>query len=37
MDVFDDEYEVDEMIIAEKGAHISNYKDVFKAIYSKVR
>jgi len=35
--VFDDEYEVDEKTIAEQRTDISNHKDVFKAVYSKVR
>jgi len=37
LDVFDDEYEVDKATIAEQGMDISNHKDVFRAVYGKVR
>jgi len=37
LDVFDDEYEADEISIAKQGTDISAYEDEFKAVYRKVR
>ena len=38
LDVFDEEFSADqETMVSEGGMDISNHKDVFRAVYSKVR